>query len=380
MQILIYIGHPSQYHFFKYIIKVLHSHKNEVRILIKSKDVLENLIKNDGLEYINILPEGRKSTKIGILFGLIKRDFRLFGIVRKHKPNIMIGSDPSLSHMGKIFGIPVLTVVEDDINVISILGRLTYPFTNYIVAPDSCDCGKWNSKKISYSGYMKLAYLHPNRFTKQTKIKCDSSFLIRLSKLDAHHDVGVKGLTKEIVLQIVNKLIDIGEVKIVSEYVVDDQLQKYLLKINPNEIHNHLAQSTLLISDSQSMSMEAAMLGIPSIRFSSLAGKIGVLEELEKKYELTYGIKPEEKEKLFNKLDELLSIKNLKDVFELRRERMLNDKIDVTAFFVWLIENYPKSVKIIRVNPNLQYQFKLDNFNSLEQADNSLNLDYSSGN
>jgi predicted glycosyltransferase len=358
LKILIYLGHPAQYHFFKNIIKAFQSKKIEVQILIKSKDVLENLLKNDGIDYINILPEGRKSSTLGIILGLIKRDIRFFKIVRKNKPDIMIGSDPSVSHVGKVLGIPVLTVDEDDAHVISRYARLTYPFTNWIVAPDSCDCGKWNSKKLSYSGFMKLAYLHPNYFTKPTRIKNDNIFLIRLSKLDAFHDLGIKGFTKEILMQVVNKLLHFGSVKISSEGDIDEQFREYMLNINPNEMHYHLSQATLLISDSQSMSMEAAMLGVPSIRFSSFAGKIGVLEELEIKYGLTFGIKPEEPEKLLNKLDELLNIDNLQDVFELRKKRMLKDKIDVTAFFVWLIENYPKSVVEIKSDPKLQYQFK----------------------
>ena len=32
---------------------------------------------------------------------------------------------------------------------------------------------------------------------------------------------------------------------------------------------------------------------------------------------------------------------------------MLEDKIDVTAFIVWFIENYPGSVKIMKDNPKL---------------------------
>jgi hypothetical protein len=31
---------------------------------------------------------------------------------------------------------------------------------------------------------------------------------------------------------------------------------------------------------------------------------------------------------------------------------MLDDKIDVTAFYVWFIENYPQSVKMRKENPN----------------------------
>lgn len=358
MKILIYHGHPAQYHFFKNIIKRLRQQNNSIGLLIKTKDVLEELLKIDGEEYINILPEERVSSSIGILFGLLKRDLRLFKVVRELKPDLMLGSDPSLAHVGKLLNIPVLTVLEDDAQVVPKLAKLTFPFTNWIVAPISCDCGKWNSKKISYSGYMKLAYLHPKYFSKTKHAASKKTFLIRTAKLDAHHDFGIEGFNKEILIRIVRKLEEYGTVKLIGEGEIDPVFSQYELKIIPSELHNFLANVELFISDSQSMTMEAAMLGIPSVRFNDFAGKIGVLEELENKYQLTFGIKTEEPEKLFDKLNELLKIENLSEVFEARRQKMLKDKIDVTSFFVWLISNYPKSIQEIQANPEIQYQFK----------------------
>jgi len=36
----------------------------------------------------------------------------------------------------------------------------------------------------------------------------------------------------------------------------------------------------------------------------------------------------------------------------------LLDKIDVTAFLVWFVEYYPKSAKIMKENPDYQYNFR----------------------
>ena len=36
---------------------------------------------------------------------------------------------------------------------------------------------------------------------------------------------------------------------------------------------------------------------------------------------------------------------------------MLKEKIDVTAFMVWFIENYPESAKIMKENPDYQLRF-----------------------
>ena len=51
-------------------------------------------------------------------------------------------------------------------------------------------------------------------------------------------------------------------------------------------------------------------------------------------------------------------MKNLKKEWQLRREKMLSEKIDVASFFVWLIENYPQSVSIIKNDPGYQFNFK----------------------
>jgi hypothetical protein len=37
---------------------------------------------------------------------------------------------------------------------------------------------------------------------------------------------------------------------------------------------------------------------------------------------------------------------------------MLNEKIDVTSFLTWFIENYPESEKIMKDNPDYQLNFK----------------------
>ena len=168
----------------------------------------------------------------------------------------------------------------------------------------------------------------------------------------------MKGFNENIIDKIINKLELYGKIYISSEKELPIKYNKYKLNINPLDIHHILAFSSMLIGDSQSMSVESALLGVPSIRYSSFAGKLSVLEELEHKYELTYGFLPEQSEAMFEKIEKLLSIPNLKEEWQQRRQSMLQDKIDVTAFFVWFIENYPESAKIMKENTDYQYNFK----------------------
>jgi len=375
MKILIYLGHPAQFHFFKNIISQLIDHGHPLKILLKTKDMLEELIQSNGFEYENIQEINRKNNKIAILWAALKRTFRVLKIAKKFDADILMGTDASIAQAGFFLRRPAITILEDDFDVISKLANLTYPFTSSIVVPTVCQVGRWDHKKIAYNGYMKLAYLHPNYFTPDKKIvrkylQSEKYCIIRLAQLTAHHDAGIKGLN-EILVQ---KIIEIAEQKgyrvyISSEAELNAHFSAYRLKINQNDIHHLMAFASLLISDSQSMSVEAAMLGVPSIRYSDFAGRISVLEELENKYQLTYGICTNHPEKLVDRVIDLLSEKGLHLLFQERRRLMLADKIDVTAFMVWFIENYPESIPIIKENPAYQYNLKGNGKKKIQQSE-----------
>lgn len=358
MTILFYFGHPSQYLFLKNSINILKEKGIACDLIIKSKDILEKLLVENKESYNNILPEGRNSGRIGILTGLIKRDYRLFKYVKGKHYDLFVGTDPSLAHIGFLKRVPVITVLEDDIHVIPELARITFPFTSLILTPQECKTGKYEEKTVHYKGYMKLAYLHPKWFIKKAAKFKQPYFLIRVSSLDAYHDSGINGFTVHLLQKIIAQLHKKGSVYISSEGLLDESLKSFELKINPTEMQHVLANATMLISDSQSMTMEAAMFGVPSIRFSDFAGRISVLEELEHGYNLTFGIPTRAPEKLFEKINELLSLPDLEGEFQNRRQKMLADKIDVTAFMVWFIENYPGSVKIMREDPEYQERFR----------------------
>ncbi|MHC1703474.1 MAG: hypothetical protein AB9846_06155 [Tenuifilaceae bacterium] len=51
-------------------------------------------------------------------------------------------------------------------------------------------------------------------------------------------------------------------------------------------------------------------------------------------------------------------MQNAKEIFQDNRRKMLEDKIDVTAFLVWFIEHYPDSAKIMKEDPDYQNSFK----------------------
>jgi predicted glycosyltransferase len=113
----------------------------------------------------------------------------------------------------------------------------------------------------------------------------------------------------------------------------------------------------MYIGESSTSAEESAILGTPSLNFERILingkphsfGELsGVLTELENKYELVYCFHNEEK--LLQKLDELLSkgIEDIKRDWMEKSRKLLREKIDVTQFMVWFIENYPESFVIMK--------------------------------
>jgi hypothetical protein len=363
MKILIYLHHPAHFHLFKNVISSL-AINNELIILATKKDILEDLLQNEGLSYINVLPNGRKDNKLAIAIGLLKQDFRLLKICLKYKPDILVGTSTEITHIGKLLNIPSLFLNEDDIDVIPLVGKLAYPFAKHLLVPIVCNTGKWNPKTINYHSFHELAYLHPNNFEPNRSIVSKTLnmekpyFILRFAKLGAHHDNGIKGISNDLTHQIINLLEPYGNILITSERELDQQLEKYRININPNEIHHFMYYTSLFIGDSQTMAAESAVLGVPFIRYNDFVGRISYLEELENKYQLGFGIKTNESDKLIQTIKGLLEQKDCKAVYQERRRKMLSEKINYADFLSWFIENYPSSVDTMKANPDYQFNFK----------------------
>jgi predicted glycosyltransferase len=364
MKILVYLGHPAHFHIYRNSIKNWEKKGHKIYILIKKKDILEDLLDAANISYHNILEKGRTDSKLGIFIGMVKRAIRLFSFCLHEKPDILTGTSVENSIVGKVLGIPVVNVNEDDAGVVPYYAKLSYPLASSILNPYVCNSGKWDNKAIKLNSYHELAYLHPNHFTPDIKIvehylsPEKPYFLIRLAKLTAYHDFGIRGIGTTIAKHIIELLKPYGTVYITSERELEPQFEKYRIAINPLHMHHIMAFSTLYIGDSQTMAAEAGVLGVPFVRFNDFVGRIGYLNELEDVYKLGYGIKSKDVELLYKTISDLIVVLFGKsNIYQERRKKMLSEKIDYEKFLTWFIEDYPDSHKIMKKNPNYQSRF-----------------------
>jgi predicted glycosyltransferase len=200
---------------------------------------------------------------------------------------------------------------------------------------------------LRYRGYHELAYLHSNHFKPdpqvldQMNLSVNDKFIImRIASWDAIHDVGHKGFknVKEII-DFVETLQKHCKIFITSELNIPE-LEKYKIQLPPEKIHHLLAFATMYIGEGATMASEAGVLGVPWIFIYSK--RLCYLDDQEKNYDLGYTVS-DSKEALKIALN-LLANPDLKKEWSEKREKLLNDKIDVSHFMTELIKGYPGSV------------------------------------
>ncbi len=361
MNILIDIAHPAHVHLLRNTYFELIQNKHKVWVTVKNIPSAIQLLNNYHIPFIYI--GGKKDSLLGKALLQFSYNLKLWKIVFTNKIEVGFCSSMTVAHISRFTKMTSIILDDDDDEVEPLFVKYAHPFANTILSPENTI--RKSANTVFYKAYHELAYLHPNRFNADKKVLSEIGlkegepyFILRFNAFKAHHDVGVEGLSIENKRRLIQLLEQKGKVFITSEKNIDDEFKWYQLIVSPEKIHSLLYYATMFVGDSQTMTSEAAVLGTPAIRCNTFVGRITYLNEEESKYGLTYGFLPNNSEAMFSKIEELLSLSYIKKEWFARRKKMLSEKIDVTAFYVWFIENYPESKRIMKETPEYQYRFK----------------------
>lgn len=339
MKILLDIGHPKDVNVFKNVITLLKSHGHEIKIVARAKENTKRILTEYGFQCeFGPYYEGI----VGKFFGIIINDIWLYKIATKFQPDIFVSpGSPYSAHVSRLLRKPHIAFIDTEIAGLAI--KLMLPFTDKVCTSTSFynDLG---SKQERFKGYYELAYLHPKYFMPRkevlTKYGLENDYIIlRLSALSSHHDLNASGFsfsTEDELIRYINTVEKYGKVIISSEITYWQTIKNHQIDFEPQDLHDILSFAKLYIGEGATMASEAAILGVPSIFVSNT--RRGYLEELENKYDLAYTI-PDNNEALKKALS-LLQMDDLKEKWQLKKEIMLDEKIDVVEFIVNIIEKF----------------------------------------
>ena len=341
MNILFDLGHPAHFHLFKNFIRYLKKNKHNIIITTRTKDVIHELLRREGLEYSNL--SSPKTNLPGMLAELLIRDLKLFKLHLKYKFDCMFGSSINITHLSSVTKAKSFFFAEDDDDIVPLSRKAMSGSVTKIINPENIRITKWHNKRVYHNSYHELAYLHPNNFIPNPDIlnkynlQEKKYITLRLSALKAHHDAGAKGISEELYVKIKDLLKDYT--------IIESKENSKTYKIEPWDMHHIMYYSKMIICDSQTMAAEAMVLGVPSIRINTFVGRISYLEELENNYNLGSGFLPNQlnEKEIISTIQKLISDSNTENLWNLKKQKMLSEKCDLNQ---WMIEYFEKEIKI----------------------------------
>jgi predicted glycosyltransferase len=339
MNAFINISHPAHVHFFKNTIALLSGRGHHVIIGARKKEFTVDLLNAYGIDHV-ILTDRRKGL-LGLLKELLEQQLKISSILKRNSIDLMLQIGGIFNApVGRFFRIPTLAFSDTENDKWG--NKLSFGLSKHILCPACFDHragGSWK-KQIHYPGYHELAYLSPQYVTGE--IKPGDKFLLRFVGWAAGHDIGEQGLSDDQKIEIASLLSRFGSIHISSEAPLPSTISGFASKIHPSEIHDFMRSCKMVVGESATMASEAACLGIPAV-FISNTGR-GYTTEQDRKYGLIKHYRIDQWDNVMKTLEEWAQ-QDLNRHWQEKRWNMLREKIDVTAWLLDLIENYPQSIK-----------------------------------
>jgi len=351
MRILFFLVHPAKFWMFRNTINHLKAQGHIVEFMTVEKDVMTDLLKAEGWEYINIMPKGRRINwlprKLGamVLAGITL--LKVFAYTLGKHYDLFITTDV-LAFVGWIRRVPTLIFFDDDLEHMPEYAPIIAAGTK-LVTPAVSEFKMFEKKQIKYKANHEWAYVNPKYFRPNIKEldsfnpSHDRYFIVRLVSFTATHDSGKQGVSDEKLERIINVLSKYGKIFLDVEKTraLPEKFEKYRLKASIYGRHSVTYFADLYVGDSHTMLSEAALMGVPAVRLNSYVGHCKYMEE-EDKYGLSFGYLPSQFEEFMKKIEELAKNKNIKQEWKKKLEKWDHDHIDATQFYIDLIESYGK--------------------------------------
>jgi len=349
MRILIDIGHPAHIHLFKNFAWGMQEKGHKILFTCRDRECVLQLMKVYGFVYENF---GKHYSSVqGKIFGLAKNELQMLNTAIQFKPDIFVSHGSTIAAFTSFIMHKPHIALEDTFNMEQV--KLSMLFTD-IVLTGNYPHPSLGKKEIKYPGYHELAYLHPNVFTPDESVldilrvkQGEKYAIVRFVAWKASHDIGHCGISYENKIKLVNTLSKHLRVFISSESELPKELKKFQINVPAEQMHNALAFAQLFVGESSTMASESAVLGTPTIYIND--SQLGYTNDCDK-YGLLYSYTGSGENQLaaIKKAEELSLKQNTKEEYLPKREKLLADKIDVSAFLIWFVENYPESVKEVK--------------------------------
>lgn len=345
-RVLFDVSHPAHVHLFRHAIQELQNTNVETAVTSRKKDITIELLDSYDIDHTPLSKKGK--TKPELVTEWAVREIRMIRKAVSFNPDVIVSRlNPPAAHASIAARCP--SIVFDDSEKARFAARITHPFADIICTPANFD-RNLGKKQIRYDGFHELAYLHPARFEpdpdplREHGIEPNSHYaVLRFVSWGAHHDVNQRGFSADGKRNLVQTLAEHGDVYITTEAELPPEFEKFRLPVPPELIHQLLYHANIYVGDSQTMATEAAVLGTPAVRSNSFVGEqdMSNFVRLENEFGLMHSTADESE--ALKIVEDMLNTTRLQEQWDERRQRLIDDSIDVTAYILDVIREVANS-------------------------------------
>lgn len=310
----------------------------EFLVIARNKQPIPQLLDHYKIPYT--LRKGGRFTKWGKLQYLFYGNLFIFRNAIRFKPDVL------LSHGGVYTALTSVlyrttSVTTEDTEGAKMSHWISKRTSNYILTPEVFEINL-GPNQMKFNSYMEYAYLHSNYFERNRNIlekyNLDKGkfVIVRFVDWTAHHDFDVDTLSYQDKIHIVSEIAKKRRVVLSFETSIPEELRKYAIKINPEDLHHLLAFASLYIGEGATTASEASILGTPAIYMNPM--QVCYCRDQEENYDLSFNLT--NRDKILSKAHELLDLP--KDLFKKRAKQMQKDKINTTEF----LDNFLRKLEV----------------------------------
>ena len=329
-------AHPAQLWLMNSVANAL-GEKIAVVWILRDKDVLIDVANRLKIKYVVI--STAKTGLFGNIVELLTNTIRAVHLTKKYNINLWLTKYGAGNIASVLCGRRSISFNDDDIDIVPLIAITSYPFAKKVLAPRWVRMGRFDRKTIRFNASNELVYLHPKRFSpsqaKLEKLNISDNqpfILIRMSALNAHHDVGIRGLSEKFLEKVISRYKATHQLLISSEKPLSRILSKYQLHTNADDIHHVLHAAACIVTDSLTMAQEGAVLGTASVRLSDFGLQMSQFKAIAK-YELIYNFAPEQTEAAIAAIDQVL-IHDAAGEISRRSKKMIDELEDPLPYFI----------------------------------------------
>jgi len=276
MRYLFFTNTPAHVHLYKHAVTRLEDAGHEVLVLGREYGCTKEL-----LEFYDLPHEIYgvcETTKFSLVRELPKHFARIFRTTLRYDPDLVFGIGSYAAPAGALARAPVVLITDSEpVAVDQFVSRL---FADAVLTPYTFqrDLG---SKHFQFRGFKETAYLHPSVFEADSSVRTELGLepterfaIVRLNAFGSHHDISQEGFTAEQRRELVESLASEATVLVSDEGGEFDYsaVDARPFDAHPGYLHDALAESSLLVTDTQTMATEAALLGTPVVRSNTFVG------------------------------------------------------------------------------------------------------------